>query len=75
MTNSIVLVGAGILDLYFTIRFIADPDFSRRYVVESPKAWLWRKIFGAETTTKLVRYFFAPIGIALGILLIYLGIA
>ncbi len=67
------LIGVGLVDLYFTGRILFDANFARKYVAESPKAFIWRKMFGAEKTLKLIKYLFAPAGFALGLVLIWLG--
>ena len=44
----ILLVVVGIIALYFSGRFLIDPGYAKRYVLENPKAYLWRKIFGID---------------------------
>ena len=68
------LIVVGLIALYFSGRFLVDPAFAKRYVTESPKAYLWRKMFGVEKTMTMTKYFFALIGVALSLTLIVLGL-
>lgn len=72
--EKILLIVVGIIALYFSGRFLIDPAFAKRYVLESPKAYLWRKMFGVDKTMTITKYFFAPIGVALSLVLIALGL-
>ena len=46
--KKIILIVGGLISLYFSGRFLIDPTFAKRYVLESPKAYLWRKMFGVD---------------------------
>jgi len=70
----ILMLGIGVLNLYLASKFLRDPKFAKNYIETSPKAWIWRKIFGVEKATKLTKSVFAPLGIVLGIGLIIFGI-
>ncbi len=70
----ILLLGVGVLDLYLSVRFIRDKQFAENYVKKSPKAWLWRKLLGEERALKLTRKVFAPIGVAVGVILVLMGL-
>jgi len=72
--EKVFLVLVGIIGLYFSGRFLVDAEYAKRYVLESPKAYLWRKMFGADKTMKMTKYFFAPIGILLSLVLITIGL-
>lgn len=72
--EKILLIVVGIIDLYFTGRVIVDTNFAKRYVLESPKAYIWRKMFGEYTALTITRYLFAPVGAVLGLLLIAFGL-
>ena len=70
----ILLIGIGAFNLFYATKFLRDPKFAKNYIETSPKAWLWRKIFGVEKATKLTKSVFAPLGIILGIGFIIFGI-
>lgn len=72
--EKIVLIITGFIALYFSGRFFIDQTFARKYVTESPKAYIWRKIFGIEKTMILTKYLFAPVGLALSLILIALAL-
>lgn len=69
-----LLIAVGIIDMFYAIKFLTNPTFAMKYIKESPKAWLWGKLFGVEKAIKVTRKIFAPLGIVLGILLITVGI-
>lgn len=70
----ILPIVAGVIGLYTAIKFMKDPKFAKNYIETSPKAWLWRKIFGVEKAIEITKKVFAPLGIILSIALIILGI-
>lgn len=72
--EKILLIVVGFIALYFSGRFLIDPAFATKYVAESPKAYIWRKMFGIDKTMTLTKYFFAPIGVILSIVLIAVGL-
>jgi hypothetical protein len=69
----LVLILVGAVNLYYAIRFFKDPVFAENYIRKSPKAFLWKKLFGEEKAVKLTKRVFAPIGILLGIALVLVG--
>lgn len=71
---SLLLVGTGIVGLFFSIKALVDPAFARRHVETSPKVWLWRKHFGTERALIMTRKIFLPLGIAISLGFIILGI-
>ena len=71
---SILLIGIGALNLFYATKFLRYPQFAKRYIETSPKAWLWRKIFGVEKAIKITKSVFAPLGIILGVGFIIFGI-
>lgn len=71
---SLLLVGAGIIGLFFSIKALVDPAFARKHVETSPKVWLWRKYFGTEKALIMTRKIFLPLGIVISLVLIILGI-
>jgi len=71
---AILLIGVGALNLYYATKFLRDPKFTKNYIEKSPKAWLWRKLFGVEKAIKITKSVFAPLGIVLGIGFIILAI-
>jgi hypothetical protein len=71
---SLLLVGTGIVGLFFSTKALVDPAFARKHVETSPKVWLWRKHFGVERTLIMTRKIFLPLGIIISLGLIALGI-
>ena len=72
--EAVLVIGAGIIGLYTAIKFMKDPKFAKNYIETSPKAWLWRKIFGVEKAIKITKTVFAPIGVIVSIGLIIFGL-
>jgi hypothetical protein len=68
----VILLGSA--NLYYGIKVIRDIDFAKAYMLHSPKGWLWRKLFGIDTATKIARYVFAPLAILLGSSITMFGI-
>lgn len=64
----------GVLYLSFIFKFKKDPSFAEKYVKNSPKAYIWRKMFGEEKALKLIHTVFIPIGFVLSIGFILYGI-
>jgi hypothetical protein len=71
---SVLLIGTGIVGLYFSTKALVNPTFARKYVETSPKVWLWRRHFGIEKTLNMTRKIFLPLGILISLGLIALGI-
>lgn len=71
---SILLICVGALDLVYSIKFFVNHKFAKKYIETSPKAWIWRKLFGIKKAIKITRSIFAPLGIIIGVILIILGI-
>jgi hypothetical protein len=71
---SILLVGTGIVGLYFSAKALVDPAFARKHVKTSPKVWLWRRHFGIEKTLDITRRIFLPLGIVISLGLITVGV-
>jgi len=71
---SLLLVGTGIVGLFFSIMALVNPAFARKHVETSPKVWLWRKYFGVEKALVWTRKIFLPLGIVISLGLIILGI-
>ncbi len=72
--QGILAILIGFVDLYYSLRFLRDPIFAKKYIHSSPKAYLWRSLFGEEKAFKIASYIFAPMGILFGIGLILLGV-
>jgi hypothetical protein len=72
--TSLFMILAGGVDLYYATKFLRNKGFAEEYVKTSPKAAIWRKIFGVEKAVSITKKIFAPIGIMLGILLVLWGI-
>jgi hypothetical protein len=64
----------GIYGLFNCFRFYKDKKFAENYIKNSPKAQIWRNLFGEEKAYKMVNKIFAPLGIALSSYLIYMGV-
>jgi len=62
----ILLILVGAVNIYYATKFLTDPSFASNYVKKSPKAYIWRKMFGEEKSIKIIRRLFAPLGIILG---------
>ncbi len=73
-TYSLLILLAGVINFYYATKAIKDKKFLENYVKKSPKAFIWRKIFGEDKAANIIRKFFAPLGICIGIILIILGI-
>jgi len=71
---SLLLIGIGILGLYFSLMSLINPAFAEKYFERSPKAWLGRKILGAERASIINRKVTLPLGIAFGLGLILAGV-
>lgn len=67
MEKYILLLVAG-LNTYLCYRFVTDNVWAREYVEKSPKAWIWRKLFGKDKALKIIRKFFVPIGILISVI-------
>jgi len=72
--TSLILILIGIINLYFAIRFIINPEYGQDYIKNSPKAFIWRKLLGEEKAYSITRKIFVPIGIILGAVLILIGL-
>ena len=72
--TSYIMIVLGAFACIMGIRIMRDPVFAQKYVETSPKALLWRKLFGVERATKLTRTVFAPLGIVIGAMLVVFGI-
>ena len=71
---SLLLVAAGIIGLYFSIKALVDPAFARKHVETSPKVWLWRKLYGTEKALVMTKKIFLPLGIVISLCLLIIGI-
>ena len=71
---SLLLLGIGILGLFFSVKSLINPAFAKKYIDTSPKAWLLRKLFGVEKAPIITRKIFIPLGIIFSLGLIILGI-
>jgi len=70
---SIAIIVAGIFSLVMAIRFIVDRNFGEKYIRESPKAFIWRKLFGEDRAYKMTKTIFAPLGIVISAGMIIVG--
>jgi len=60
---SIILFFVGIFGLFRAIKFLRNPKFAREYIEKSPKAKIWKKMFGVDKATKITRNIFVPLAI------------
>ncbi|MEK7063085.1 MAG: hypothetical protein AAB955_00155 [Patescibacteria group bacterium] len=72
--EKIVFITAGLISTYFSGRCFFDMEFAKKYAAESPKTYLLRTLFSHEKTLTALRYFFAPLGVLLGIILVVYGL-
>lgn len=70
----ILLIVLGIFNGGLSIKILKDAAFAQNYIEKSHKAWLWRKLFGPEKALHILRRYFAPFGIFLGIVFILAGV-
>ena len=69
-----IFILVGVVMLFIFIKIVRDQKFAEEYAKKSPKAWLWRKIFGEDRAVKVIRKFFGPIGIFAGFIFLIFGI-
>lgn len=69
-----LLILVGLLNGFYAIRFLTNATFAQEYALKSPKAALWRKLFGEEKAVKVIRNVFAPFSIVLSLAFIGSGI-
>lgn len=72
--EALILILIGCANIYLTRKLIKDQKFTENYVKTSPKAFIWRKMFGEEKAVKIIKNILAPIGLVLGICAILIGI-
>lgn len=73
MEINYTLIIIGIVDIVLTSMLMFKKGFAENYVEKSPKAYIWRKMFGQEKAIKIIENYLAPIGFILGIALIIFG--
>ena len=73
MNINYVLIIIGIVDIVLTSMLMFKKGFAENYVEKSPKAYIWRKIFGQEKALKIIKNYLAPIAFVFGVILIFLG--
>ena len=73
MIYSGLCIIVGIFGIITCIRFYVDRQFGENYVKKSPKALIWRKLFGEEKAYTLIKTIFAPLGMVFGSVLIIIG--
>ena len=69
-----MLLLIGIFSLSFSIKFLRNSDYAKKYIKNSSKTFLWRKMFGEEKAYNITRKIFVPFGIFLGIIFIIFGL-
>jgi hypothetical protein len=72
--DGLILILIGCFNIYLTRKLIKNPQFVENYTKTSPKAFIWRKIFGEEKAIKIIKTVLAPIGLFLGICVVLIGI-
>ena len=73
-TDTILLLIGGLVSAGFGAFATFSPTFATRYVQTSPKAWIWRKMLGPDRAVVAVQRVFGPLGIVLGIIMLYFAI-
>ncbi len=73
MIEGLIVVAIGAVNAGIGYKLATDAAFREEYIKKSPKAWLWRKLFGEERAIKLLHRVFAPLACVIGIALIALG--
>jgi hypothetical protein len=71
---ALFLIVVGIVNLRLIYKASTDEDFGRNYIRTSPKAFIWRKIFGEEKAYEITRKDFIPIGLLVSIAIIIVGL-
>jgi hypothetical protein len=78
MTDSIIYASlcilAGIFGTVTCIRFYVDKQFGENYIRKSPKALIWRKLFGEEKAYRISKTIFIPLGLVMSSVLIIVGL-
>ena len=74
MLLAFVLLFFGGVNLSLVIRCFRDEAFLREYVERSPKAALWRNMFGPVVATELTRRYFLPFGGIVSTAMVGLGL-
>jgi hypothetical protein len=73
-TSAVLLMLGGALAFFTALKSIINPRFLENYVKASPKAFIWRKMFGEDRAKKILKNIFAPLGVIGGIAFIIYGI-
>jgi len=71
---ALLIIVVGSINIYYCIRNLKDQKFAEKYIRNSHKAFLLRKIFGEEKAIHIIRKIFVPLGIIIGVLLILSGV-
>jgi hypothetical protein len=69
-----ILIAIGIFCIILTLMIIFRKGFAEKYVATSPKAYLWRKLFGEKRAVKIIKFILAPIGFLFGVASLIFGI-
>lgn len=73
--DSFLFIALGVVNIFLTSMVMFRKGFVEKYVATSPKAWLWRKLFGETKAVKILKRVLAPLGFFLGMILFLFGIA
>lgn len=73
--DSFLFIALGVLNILLTSLVMFRKGFAEKYVTTSPKAWLWRKLFGETRAVRIIKHILAPLGFLLGMILFLFGIA
>jgi len=74
MIESIILIIAGFVNFALALAIITLKDFGKKYVATSPKAYIWRKIFGEDRAYEIIKKYFGPAGLVIGVIFMILGV-
>ncbi|MDO8644658.1 MAG: hypothetical protein Q7S00_06820 [bacterium] len=71
---ALLLIAIAGVNLYFCYKFRTDETFAINYVKTSPKAYIWRKLWGEEKALHVIHKVFVPIGLVISGILALTGI-
>lgn len=69
-----LLALVGVFNAYMGYKAMSNEIFVSEYIRKSHKAWFWRKIFGEERAIRVLRGFFGPLVVILGVTMMLAGV-
>ncbi|HVF70764.1 MAG TPA: hypothetical protein VM940_04060 [Chthoniobacterales bacterium] len=73
-TDIILIVMAGLVSAAFGAFSTFSPGFARRYVKNNPQGYFWREWLGRDRAVVVVRRVLGPLGMILGIAILYFAV-